>query len=31
MEIVFVGLYFKICLVYIDDIIVFGKIFEEIL
>lgn len=31
METVFAGLHFKICLVYIDDIIVFGKTFEETL
>lgn len=31
METVLAGLHFKICLVYIDDIIVFGKTFEETL
>lgn len=30
MEMVLVGFNYKICLVYIDDIIVFGCIFEEI-
>lgn len=29
MEFILVGFRFEICLIYLDDIIVYGKIFEE--
>lgn len=29
MEVVLVGFNFNVCLVYIDDIIIFGKMFDE--
>lgn len=31
MEVVLAGLNFNVCLVYIDDIIIFGKTFDETL